>query len=95
MSLCALGSRAAETPPDVELRRLDRTELDRVTEIDVSEEGSVNYRIVDGDLVVFAKRHRRPPFSAHYLRHRFVPVAEPHLELFALEPDDIHMAKPL
>jgi GNAT superfamily N-acetyltransferase len=48
----------------VDIRAMTSDELDRVVEIDVSEEGEVNYRVVDGRLEVFPRRHRRPPLSA-------------------------------
>ena len=171
----------------MEIRRLTPIELDRATEIDVSEEGEVNYRVVDGRLEAFSHPHRRPRFSvedwqpwivewrtiveedgvafgafdgvrlvgiailrfrlteetselaalyvdrehrrmgvagalvdaventaraagAHrldvsatpsdsavpfYLNRGYAPVAQPHPELFASEPDDIHMTKTL
>jgi broad specificity phosphatase PhoE/GNAT superfamily N-acetyltransferase len=171
----------------IEVRRLERAEIGRAVELDVSEVGSSNFRIEDGRLVEFARRHERPPFSAadwqpqidewraildaggaafgvvrggalagiavlrprlteraaqlatlyvdrryrrngigralvaaverqaveegarslyvsatpsdtavpFYLSEGFEPVAEPDPGLFALEPDDIHMSKPL
>jgi GNAT superfamily N-acetyltransferase len=169
------------------IRRLRSIELDRAAEIDVAEEGEVNYRVADGRLESHPRRHRRPRFSMEdwrplvvewramlaeggtafgafrdtrlvgiaivrfrlsedmsqlaalyvdrddrrmgiagalvetaenaaratgaqrmyvsatpsdsavpfYLGKGYAPVAEPHPELFALEPDDIHMTKAL
>jgi GNAT superfamily N-acetyltransferase len=47
----------------MEIRQLTSAELERAAEIDVSEEGEVNYRVVDGRLEAFPHRHRRPRYS--------------------------------
>ena len=171
----------------MKVRQLDRASLAQVATMDISEEGSVNYRIADGVLAASHKEHQRPVLSAEewqanfadwlplleaggvalgafkgerlvgvailrhdlepglaqlavlyvdrrdrrtgvgsalvqavedlarshgavtlyvsaipsdsavpfYLARGFRPVDEPHPELFALEPDDIHMSKRL
>ena len=48
----------------VVLRQLGIDELDRMSEIDVSESGDVLYRVVDGTLVATAQHHERPHLTA-------------------------------
>jgi GNAT superfamily N-acetyltransferase len=52
-----------DTMATVEIRRLTLAELHRVAEIDVSEEGNVNYRVVEGRLEANSRRHRRLHFT--------------------------------
>jgi GNAT superfamily N-acetyltransferase len=52
-----------DTMATVEIRRLTLAELHRVAEIDVSEEGNVNYRVVEGRLETNSRRHRRLHFT--------------------------------
>ncbi len=54
----------------MKIRPLEREELSRIAEIDVSEAGDLIYKIVDGHLVAMAESWRRPPWDADECQRR-------------------------